>query len=315
MGAEEISLLGHLDAPILVGDPEGSVVYANPSFRERFCQLFGDPVGEPLAMVFGGGAREVVLTATAQVLQRGQPSRLQIREGGQAYTGLCSPIDADHDRVGVVMVMLEEHSNEEHLTSLADELGEPLSDALLAMSTLNEELDGRLDARQRQLMATGLRQVETAQKWLRELGVALRGGKIQQGRFDVASSVLRVSDRIAQEIPSSVDLEVLMAPNLPRVSGSTVVFERLLSQLVRQRVDESRPRQPITILARPLGGDRPTDVLVSVVDVPEPDRRGPTGHPPEGVQQGLAQMGGEAVCVEDGSLGRVTSMRLVVSSG
>ena len=172
MSAEEISLLGHLDAPILVGDPQGCVVYANPSFRERFCQLSGDPVGDPLAMVFGGGAREVVLTATAQVLQRGQPSRLQIREGGHAYTGLCSPIEADDDRVGVVMVLLEEHSDENHLTSLADELGEPLSDALLAMSTLNEELDGRLDARQQQLMTTGLHQVETAQKWLRELCVA-----------------------------------------------------------------------------------------------------------------------------------------------
>ena len=127
MGAEEISLLGHLDAPILVGDPEGCVVYANPSFRDRFCELTGDPVGEPLAMVFGGGAREVVLTATAQVLQRGQPSRIQIREAGHAYTGLCSPIEAEDDRVGVVMVMLEEHSSEEHLTSLADELGEPLA--------------------------------------------------------------------------------------------------------------------------------------------------------------------------------------------
>ncbi|MEM9176183.1 MAG: PAS domain-containing protein [Myxococcota bacterium] len=314
MGAEEISLLGHLDAPILVGDPDGCIVYANPSFRERFCQISGDPVGEPLAMVFGGGAREVVLTATAQVLQRGQPSRLQIREGGHAYTGLCSPIEAEDDRVGVVMVMLEEHSNEEHLTSLADELGEPLADALQAMSTLSAELDGRLNDRQHQLMTASLHQLETAQKWLRELAVALRGGKAQQGRFDVSSSILRVTERISQEIPSSVDLEVLMPPNLPRVSGATVVFERLLSQLVRQRVDESRPEQPITVLARTIGGDRPTGVLVSVVDVPEPDRRGPTGHPPESVQQGVAQMGGEAVCVEDGSLGRVTSMRLAVSS-
>ena len=314
MGAEEISLLGHLDAPILVGDPEGCVVYANPSFRERFCQMSGDPVGEPLAMVFGGGAREVVLTATAQVLQRGQPSRLQIREGGHAYTGLCSPIEAEDDRVGVVMVMLEEYSNEEHLTSLADELGEPLSDALQAMSSLNEELDGRLNDRQQQLMLSGIHQMETAQKWLRELSMAVRGGKAQQGRFDVSSSILRVTERISQEIPSSVDLDVLMPPNLPRVSGATVVFERLLSQLVRQRIDESRPEQPITILARTIGGDRPSGVLVSVVDVPEPDRRGPTGHPPESVQQGLGQMGGEAVCVEDGSLGRVTSMRLAVAS-
>ena len=314
MGAEEISLLGHLDAPVLVGDPEGFVVYANPSFRDRFGRLSGDPVGEPLAMVFGGGAREVVLTATAQVLQRGRPSRIQIREGGQEYTGMCSAIEAGEDRVGVVMVMLEEHANEEHFTSLADELGEPLREALQAMSSLSLELDGGLDDRQHQLMEVGIRRIETAQKWLRELTMALRGSKAQQGRFDVAASILRVTERVSQEIPSSVDLEVLKPPNMPRVSGTTVVFERLLLELVRRRVDESRPEEPITLLARTVGGDHPSGVLVSVVDVPQQTRRGPTGHPPESVQQGLAQMGGEAVCVEDGSLGRVTAMRLAVAS-
>jgi len=314
MGTEEISLLGHLDAPILVGDPEGCVVYANPCFRERFCPPDEDPVGEPLAMVFGGGAREIVLTATAQALQRGQAARLQIREGGHAYIGLCSPIEAEDDRVGVVMVMLDEQSNEEHLTSLADELGEPIADALKAMSTLSEQLDGRLNDAQHQLMEAGLRELETARKWLRELSMALRSGRAQQGRFDVANAILRVTERVAQEVPASVDLEVLMPPNLPRASGATVVFERILSQLVRQRIDESKPHQPITILARTIGGDRPTGVLVSVVDVPDTDRRGRTGRPPEAVQQGLAQMGGESVCVEDGRLGRVTSMRLAMAS-
>ena len=314
MGAEEISLLGHLDAPVLVGDPEGFVVYANPSFRDRFCQMSGDPVGEPLAMVFDGGAREVVLTATAQVLQRGQPSRIRIREGGQGYTGLCSLIEAEDDRVGVVMVMLEEHANEEYLTSLANELGEPLREALQAMSSLRLELDGSLDDRQQQRMEVGIRRIETAQKWLRELAMALRGSKAQQGRFDVAASILRVTERISQEISSSVELEVLMPPNMPRASGTPVVFERVLLELVRQRVDESRPEEPITLLARTVGGDHPGGVLVSVVDVPQQNRRGPTGHPPESVQQGLAQMGGEAVCVEDGGLGRVTSLRLAVAS-
>ena len=312
--SEEISLLGHLDAPILVGDPEGCVVYANPSFRDRFCGPEEDPVGEPLAMVFGGGAREVVLTATAEVLQRGQPSRLQIREGGHAYTGMCSPIEAEDDRVGVVMVMLEEHSNEEHLTSLADELGEPLSDALQAMQGLSERVAATLLDEERQLLEQGLRQIETAQKWLRELSVALRGGKAQQGRFDVANVVLRVAERVAQEVPSSVEFEVLMPPNLPRVAGTTIVFERALAQLVRQRVDESKTGQPITILARPMGGDQPRGVLVSVADVPDAERRGPTGHPPENLQQAMAQMNGEVVCFEDSSLGRVTTMRLGVAS-
>lgn len=311
--AEEISLLGYLDTPILVGDPDGCIVYANPSFRDRFCGLEDDPVGEHLAMVFGGGAREVVLTATAQVLQRGKPARLQIREGGHAYAGLCSPIEAEDDRVGVVMVMLEEHSIEEHLTSLADEVGEPIADALKSLQGLSNQLGGSLLEEQKKLLDRSLSSMESAQRWLRELSGALRGGKIQQGRFDAANAVLRVTDRVQQESGNRVDLQVLMPPNLPRVTGTTVVFERLLSQLVRQRLDESKDDTPLTVLARTIGGEQPKGVLISVVDVPDPDRREGTGHPPESVQHGLAQMGGEAICVEDSGIGRVTSMRLAMA--
>jgi nitrogen-specific signal transduction histidine kinase len=314
--SEEISLLGHLDTPILVGDPEGCIVYANASFRECFCgvEVEDDPVGEPLAMVFGGGAREAVLTATAEVLQRGKPSRLKIREGGRSYTGMCSPIEAEDDRVGVVMVLLEEHSNEEHLTGLADELGEPLGEALQLLHRLSERVSATLLEDQRLLLENGIHQLETGLKWLRELSIALRGGKSQQGRFDVSSSVLRVRDRVVQQVPSSVELEILMPPNLPRASGNAAAFERVLSQLVRQRIDESRTGQPVTILARPMGEDQSRAVIVSVVDVPDPGRRAPTGHAPESVQQVLAQMGGEAVCVEDSVLGRATTLRLAVAA-
>ena len=313
--AEEMSLLGHLDAPILVGDPDGCIVYANQSFRDHFCGHDEDPVGEPLAMVFGGGAREAVLMATAEVLQRGQAARLNIREGGNAYTGLCSPIEAEDDHVGVVMVMLEEQSNEEHLTGLADEIAEPIAAALQSMHQLSEKLTVTLLDDQQRLLENALRQMETAQKWLRELSVALRGGKAQPGRFDVANVVLRVSERVVHDVPSNVDLEVLMPPNLPRVSGTAVVFERVLSQLLRQRIEESKTGQPITILARAVGGDQAKGVLVSVVDVPDGDRRGPTGHPPEALKHAVSQMGGEVICVEDAKLGRVTSMRLSVATG
>lgn len=312
--AEQISLLGHLRTPILVGDPDGYVVYANPTFRESLSAHGDDPVGEPLAMVFGGGAREVVLKATAEVLQRGQATRLRLREGGRGYTGLCSPIEAQDDRVGVVMVLLEEESNEEHFTALADELAEPIADALKALHGLSEQLGATLLEDQQRLLENALRQTETAQKWLRELSVALRGGKAQQGRFDVANAVLRVTDRIGAEVPSSVEFDVLMPPNLPRVAGTPVVFERLLSQLIRQRLDESKSGEPITVLARTLGHDTPRGVIVSIVDVPDPDRRGPTGLPPEVVQQGMTQMGGDVVCVEDSVLGRVTTMRLALAT-
>ncbi len=312
--AEGISLLAHLQTPVLVGDPDGRIVYANPAFRKVFGQDGSDPMGQPLAMVFGGGAREVVLTATAKVLERGQPARIQIREGEFGYTGLASPIEAEDDRVGVVMVLLEEQSNEEYLTGLADEIGEPLAEAVQSVQALSLQLSSKLDDAAREQLDRGMAAIETAQKWLRELQVAIRGGKPKPGRIDVTASIMRVADRIAHDSDAKVDLEVLMPPNLPRVSGTTVVFERLLAQLIRQRIDEAKIGEPLTLLARTFGGGQPKGVLVSLVDVPDSSRRNATGHPPEVVQHGMASMGGEAICVEDSSAGRVTLMRLPLAS-
>lgn len=308
--AEEISLLGHLDTPILVGDPEGHVVYANPSFRRRFCGETGDPTGQPLAGVFGGGARETVLKVTAEVLKRGQAARLQIREGGVGYVGLASPIEAEDDRVGVVMVMLEEQSNEDHLAGLAEELGEPIHEALRGASRLLESNAAALADEQRASLEQVVQSLETATKWLRELSVAIRGGKAEQGRFDVAASVLRAAERLRSEAGGEVTLEVLMPPNLPRVRGAAVVFERALLGLARHRLSESLVGRPLTLLARGLGGDATRGVIVSVVDAPDPARRGTTGSPPDAVTQAITSMGGDLACVEDSLLGRVTSLRL-----
>ncbi len=311
--AEDISLLAHLQTPILVGDPDGCIVYANPSFRSRFCQIGDDPMGQPLAMVFGGGAREVVLGVTAEVLQRGQSARMQIREGDYAYTGLASPIEAEDDRVGVIMVLLEEQSNEEYITGLADEIAEPIADVVLSLQKLALTLENQLSDYPTALLERGMRSAESAGKWLRDLQVAIRGGKPQQGRFDVSNSILRVVDRVSNDMENDVDFEVLMPPNLPRVSGTSVVFERLLTHLVCQRIDEARTGECLTLLARTLGGEQPRGVVVSLVDLPDADRRSATGFPPEFVTQGLASMGGEAICVEDSSAGRVTLMHLAVA--
>ena len=310
--AEEISLLGHLDTPILVGDPEGRVVYANPSFRKRFCPTGEDPTGNALASVFGGGARESVLKLTAEVLQRGQTGRIQIREAGIGYVGLASPIEAEDDRVGVVMVMLEEQSNEDHLSGLAEELADPIGDALRSISRLIETPGASLADEQRGALERSLQSLETAQKWLRELQLAIRGGKTPQGRFDVAASILRSAERLRSE-QGELTLEVLMPPNLPRVAGTAVVFERALLQLMRRRLSEALPGKPLTLLARALVGDPARGVIVSVADVPVADRRGGTGHPPEAVQQAIQAMGGDVVCVEDSLLGRVTSLRLGIA--
>ena len=193
-------------------------------------------------------------------------------------------------------------------------MGEPLTDALKTMHVLSDRLRSAKLHEEQALLERAVGQVETSQKWLRELQVALRGGKTQQSRFDVTHSILRVAERIGQDDGADVELEVLMPPNLPRVAGTTVVFERLLTQLVHQRLSESRPGRPLTLLARTIGGEQPRGVLVSLVDTPDAELRQGSGQPPEVVSQGLASMGGEALCVEDSRIGRVTSMHLAVAS-
>jgi hypothetical protein len=273
-------------------------------------------VGQPLATVFGGGAREVVLSATAAVLDRGQAARWQIREGGAVYSGLASPIEAEDDRVGVVMVLLEEQSVDGPVAALADEIGEPLSQALKTLQTLAPEVDGRLRETDRGLFARALCALEDAQKSMRELHHVLRGArpKPKQGRFDVSGAIMRVAERSAREYGHEVELEVLMPPNLPSVVGTAAAFERLIGQLVRQRADEGNQGQRLTLLARALGGEELGGVLVSLVDSPDPTRRVPTGLPPKALAQGIAAKGGETICVEDSTIGRVTSMRLVIAT-
>lgn len=312
--AASISLLGYLDTPILVGDPQGCIVYANRSFCSVFCEEGDDPVGRPLATIFGGGAREVVLSATASVLERGQSTRLQLREAGRGYAGLASPIEAEENHVGVIMVLLEEHSNEDMLAGLSDEVAAPLAAALHSVQLASSQLQEILLDEQRELLDGGLRSIEEAQRRLRELHQTVRGGKRQQGRFDVGSVVLRVADRARQDFGDALDLETLIPPNLPRVAGSPAVFERLLGQLLRTRLGESRAEGSLTLLARTLAGDPARGVLVSLVDAPDAARRESTGNPPELVAQGMLAMGGEAICVEDSVIGRVTSMRLATAS-
>ncbi len=308
--AEEISLLGFVETPILVGDPEGRIVYANASFRQFFAPGNDDLMGQPLAMVFGGGARELVLSVVASVLERGEAARLQIREAGVGFIGLASPIEAQDDRVGVIMVLLEEESNEDHLSVMIDEISSPLSASLKDLQALTSPLTHQLSKAQNDAFEAALASLEEAQNSLRELHLVIRGGKPKHGHFDVSSAILRVVERITREYGSEVEIQVLMPPNLPRVVGIGAAFERLITSLMRHRIEEAKEGQPLTLLARSMSGDGAPAVLVSLVDVPDTLRRKGTGLPPESLQQGIASMGGESICVEDSMLGRVTSMRL-----
>lgn len=312
-GAEAISLLGHVKTPVLVGDPDGFVVYANQAFRLAFCRLEEDPVGEPLANVFGGGAREVILSATASVLERGQTARVQLREAGLGFRGVASPIEAEDDRVGVIMVLLEEQSSESQLAALVDGVSDPMTDAVYRFRQLGSQIRNQLSADQQSLFDNGLSSIDDAQAALRELNLVLHGGQPKKSDFNVSELLVRVAERIRDEFGASVDLQLLMSPDLPPVAGTAVDFERFIAQLIEQRLETAQEGQPMTLMARLLRTSGNPGVLVSLVDVPDGGRRESTGLPPEALSQGVAAMGGDTICVEDSRMGRVTSMRLALA--
>ena len=102
------SLLSFLDAPVVVGDPDGRAAYVNPAFETRFSASAEAVTGEPLASLFEGGVREAVLRAVAKVCEKGTSVRLRVRHAGVGYSGVASPIVAEDARVGVVILLKEE---------------------------------------------------------------------------------------------------------------------------------------------------------------------------------------------------------------
>ena len=97
MSADGASLLNFLDAPVVVGDPEGRVIFVNPAFEE--CFAFGAQApGMPFAELFQGGGREAFLMAVAQVCQTGETVRFRLREEGRGRARLHRRGFADRGR-------------------------------------------------------------------------------------------------------------------------------------------------------------------------------------------------------------------------
>ena len=138
MSADGVSLISFLDAPFLVGDPGGRVVYVNPAFEQRFCPGGDDVLGSEMAGLFEGGGREALLNAVAEVCANGSTVRFRMREESRGYMGICSPIEAPMqapveergDRVGVVILLCDEPEMDARLVAPQREIHEPLYEAL-----------------------------------------------------------------------------------------------------------------------------------------------------------------------------------------
>jgi PAS domain-containing protein len=163
------SLLDYLDAPILVGDPDGRVVHLNPSFESHFQVLLDQARGQELATLFQGGAREAVLRAVADVCGGAGPVRFPLREGGCGYWAVASPISAESDRVGVVILMTVELSSDRRLIECANEIQEPIEELTRCLGEFAEQVGGRRAERYRLMLEDVANAVEVLRKGADEL--------------------------------------------------------------------------------------------------------------------------------------------------
>jgi PAS domain S-box-containing protein len=177
MASGSVSLLDFIDAPVVVGDPDGRVVYVNSAFEGSSGIESGDAKGQPLANLFEGGAREAVLRAVANVCQTGEANRFRLRVNSTGYAALASPIKSNESSVGVVIVLSEELRGDPRVLALQREIHEPLDDIARCLAELSEAAAGLRESRYGQAIDDGLRALAQVRKHAEEIQNILEGKK------------------------------------------------------------------------------------------------------------------------------------------
>lgn len=315
MTGTDHSLLAWLDAPIVVGDPQGRAVYANPAFEARFERARDRKAGLPLAELFEGGAREAVLRAVVSACEHGESVRFRLRDREVGYSAVASPIAAEGEPVGVVILLKEEVEGAERLLALHREIQTPLDDLASCLDQLLEQTGGRRDPRHRALLEDGLRSLARVRKWSDEVAATLAGAPSpSRGRseFDPAGVIRRVASRVAREAEAQGAAFLLLAPSvLPELQGDEDRLEAVVLRLLRRRLEGDPPPARIVLAARGVGGGAGRAVLISITEhgdfsagPPEPDA------PVD--REAIAALGGRAHSVFHPDLGRTTLIHLSV---
>jgi hypothetical protein len=318
MGA--VSLLTFIDAPVVVGDPEGRAAYVNPAFLARFRPGGGDATGQPLSTLFEGGVREAVLRAVVECCEQGRTVRFRLRHGGVPYAAVASPILAEDARVGVVILLVEASAVEERLLAVHREIAGPIGELRRVLDELHEQTGGRRDERYRALIEDGARAISRAQKWCDELS-ALHVGPPGPARAETSFDALRVmQDAVARMRgefgAAGVALELLLPGQLPRVRGDGARFEQALVRLLQERLRAAARSHAVTLAARPIGRGDARGVMISVCEAPGAAGGAPdlsASAVPTLVTEVVRELAGEVRMAADPLMGRTTAIRLVAA--
>jgi len=262
------SLLSFVDTPILVADPDGSAVYANPSFEARFALPQGGAQGLPLAVLFESGGREEVLRAFADVCEGGPPSRFRLRVGGVGYVALVSPIVTESAHIGAILLLTEEMIGGEKLLAFHRAVQQPVEDLGECLDTLLDQTGGRRSERYRALVEDSLRALQRLRKWTDELqNIALGrpSTTASTSRFDLQRLLRRAAAGLEREARGAgCTVEVSVPAQLPSLSGDGERLEAALVHWLRARLARTAaPSLSLVVKVLPLGNTGSVLLLVT----------------------------------------------------
>lgn len=310
------SLLTWLPAPVLVGDPEGRVVYVNPAFERRFGVLAKDATGVPLASLFEGGGREAVLRAVAETCHRGREVRFRLRESGGGWTAVAAPIVAENENVGSLLLLQEEILGEEQVLAFHREIQEPLGQLVACLDSLLEQTGGRRSLAYRDQLEEGLRAVQRIEKWSAQLRDGLMGKSSSgQAQADAQRLVREISEQAARAAEAGGHgFERLLPSDLPAVAGDEDVLGAGLLRYLRERMASCPGGSSFTLAARALPDGKPPCVLLTFTEVGSGGSFAmENAAPPAHLQQLLGAIGGSVVQTSDPVAGTTTTIRLPLS--
>lgn len=174
------SLLDYLGAPVLVGDPEGRVVHLNPAFEQRFEVSLSEVRGGLVAALFEGGARESMLRAVAEICSGSGTVRFQVREEGCGYCAVASPISSEDNRVGVVVLFMDELAPDRRVMECAKGLQTSIDEVARCLSGFAEQVGGRGEASDRIVLEDATNAFEMLRKRAEELQSLLSGASAER---------------------------------------------------------------------------------------------------------------------------------------
>lgn len=267
----DAALIDHVDAPILIGDPEANAVHINPAFERCFGVRPDHAMGMPLAELFEGGAREAMLQAVAKACAQGTPARTRIREKGIGFAVVISPIVQSGEGVGVVVLLKEEVDGSERLMALCRRLEEPVDEVAMTLEHLLEETGGRRNPGHRAKLEEALRALSRVRKGADEMSAVLigRSTSMSQEPYDPSRVVRLVADSVSARAEArGVTLQLLAPSQIDGVTGDGSALESVLRNMVEARLVAETPPERITLAVRRLGPEDGEAVLLSVSEKP-----------------------------------------------